>query len=119
MPNIIKYIGLNDLNRDEASSIKQIIEKDYEKIHRLLKNNITDLSVHVKTYGDGKVKKYSIHIRAEAPTRKLFSTEAFDRDIKRTMRKALTNIINEIKHNFDSKQTRLSKLKVKQVLRKK
>lgn len=119
MPNIIKYIGLNDLNRDESDSVKQIIEKDYEKIHRLLKNELTDLSVHVKTYGDGKVKKYSVHIKAEAPTRKLFSTETFDMDIKRTMRKAVNKIINEIKHNFESKQTRSSKLKVKQILRKK
>ena len=31
----------------------------------------------------------------------------------------INKIINEIKHNFDSKQTRSSKLKVKQILRKK
>lgn len=116
LKNIIIYKGLKNLKREEKDNLKLIVDRNYEKIHRLFKNNITNLVIHTKTYGEGKARKFSIHLKAEAPT-KIFATEVSDRDLKRATRKALDNIINKIKHTFESKDRKSLKLKLKSFLR--
>jgi len=100
--NIIKYIGLNDLDDIERSKLTKIIESKYEKIHRLI-NNIANLVVTIKLYNDNhkndEKKKYSIHIRIEAPTVQ-FSAEDFDWEIGKAINKTVNKIINEIEHRF-------------------
>lgn len=115
MNNIIKYTGLNDLDMQEQAKIKSVIELNYPKIQRLLKN-IVNLSVHVKVYKKQEAKKkYSIHLKAEAPT-SMLSAQAFDWDLARAVHSVTEKIIAEIQHKL--KIRKKDSLMLKKVLRK-
>lgn len=117
--NIIKYIGLNDLNDIEQSTVKSVIENNYEKIHRLTKN-ITNLTVHVKIYEKREsAKKYSVHLRAEAPT-KIYTSNHADWDLPRVLHKCINSILTEIEHKLKvGAPLRDKELELKKIIRKK
>lgn len=97
--NIIKYIDLNKLNTEDQNIIKEIIDINYEKIHREI-HNITNLVVHVKLYEKGgKAKKYSIHMRMESPSLK-FTSNLSGWDLKKTLHRTINNLIKEIQHKI-------------------
>ena len=116
--NIIKYIGLNDLDDLEQSTVKSIIEGNYEKIHRLTRN-ITNLTVHVKIYEKREAaKKYSIHLRAESPTQ-IFTVNNADWDLARVLHKSIEGMVTEIEHKLKTTPQRDKELELKKIIRKK
>ncbi|MBS3152828.1 hypothetical protein J4230_05460 [Candidatus Woesearchaeota archaeon] len=76
MQNIIKYSGLNDLSEEEKGTLKGIVEKEYPKIQRLIKNTC-DLIVDVKILKKDSRKRFSISMRLEAPG-KIYSVKNKD-----------------------------------------
>ncbi|MEW6063162.1 MAG: HPF/RaiA family ribosome-associated protein [Nanoarchaeota archaeon] len=115
MINIIKYIGLKDLSELEQSSVKKTLEREYEKIHRLIKN-ITNITCHIKLYDiEGKAKKYSVHIRAEAPT-KIFTANTADWDLGTALHECINGVKKEIESHLT--KTKRGKLELKKFIRK-
>jgi len=98
----IQFIGLNELTAEDQARVKDLSAEHYEKIKRGLKN-ITSLNIHIKLHKkEGNRKKYSVKLKAIAPTAILTSTKAVDWDIARVMHKAFQDIEQEIKHRFHS-----------------
>jgi len=113
--NIIKYIGLKELDINEQAIVKDILEEEYEKIHRLIKN-ITNVNFHIKLYNiEGKAKKYSVHIKIEAPTR-IFTANTADWDLA----KVTHECINAVKKEIESylAKSKKEKLELKKFIRK-
>lgn len=102
----IQYKGLDLVNQENRLLLDKLSSKYYEKIKRSLHNEYA-LVVHVKRYegksgGDGQEKKkakYSIAVRAVAPT-KIFEASAADWDFARTLHKVFKGIELEIEHHF-------------------
>ncbi len=116
--NIIQYINLKKLNPEEQAVVTGIFDKEYEKIHRLFSGNLLNLLVHTKVHDKGGKKKYSVHIRAEAPT-KIFATKmATDWNLKTATRKAVEEIKNHVKHAFKHQHNKKEALKLKREIRK-
>jgi len=105
MTEVIQFIGVSELNEEEQEIVKRLSEEYYEKI-RVSLHNLTSLAVHVKTQKDDaeegkeKQKKFSIKVRAIAPTHVFESTHASDWDLARTLHKAFKNIEHEIEHKL-------------------
>ncbi len=115
MLNIIKYDGLNDLTDQEANTIKIIAEKNFPKIKRVLNNDL-NLFIKIKVYKKGNAKKkYSAHLRVEAPTQ-IFATHDSDWDLAKVIHSITEKAITEIQHHL--KKTRKDDFKLKRILRK-
>ena len=107
--NIIKYSGLNKLTGDEQGILKKIINEEFLRVQRLLKE-MTDLKIDVKTHDKGgKRKMYVIGIRAIAPTH-VFRYNVNEADIKKSpyydiataSHKAIDALEQEMKHKLKS-----------------
>jgi len=102
----IQYKGLDLVNQENRPLLDKLSSKYYEKIKRSLHNEYS-LVIHIKKYegkggGEGKEKeqvKYSIAVRAVAPTR-IFEASAADWDFARTLHKVFKDIEQEIEHHF-------------------
>lgn len=94
----IQFIGVNELDEPQKALVNKLSTEYYDKIQRSLKN-LTSLVIHVKQYEkEGKKSKFSIHIRAIAPTRIFESTKASDWDLTRTLHKAFKDLERQIEH---------------------
>ncbi|HLC86111.1 MAG TPA: HPF/RaiA family ribosome-associated protein [Candidatus Nanoarchaeia archaeon] len=104
MDDIIRYSGINDLSDDEQVMLRSIIEKEFPKLKRYIKNNI-DIMVHVKVLKKESRKRYNINLRIDAPTR-VFSEhnqdteKGGDWDLIKSAHKAVKALENEVKHRF-------------------
>jgi hypothetical protein len=97
---LIQFTGLKELESLDQERVKDLAATYYDKIKRSLKN-ITTLQIHIKEYKkEGARKKYSVHIKAVAPTKVIVSTKAHDWDIARVMHKAFQDIEREIVHKL-------------------
>lgn len=116
--NIIKYVNLKDLTKEEKDTVKNIIENEFEKIHRLFSGNLVNLKIHTKIYRKEKRKKYSIHLKAEAPTITFSTKSVADWDLKRVTRKSIDDLKNKIKHTFKHQKNKKEALTLKAAIRK-
>lgn len=97
---IIQFIGMKELSPEEQAIVNTLSTEYYQKIKRSLKN-LTSLAIHIKMHKKGGAKKkYSIHIRAIAPTAIIESKRAADWDLARTLHKSFKNIEHEIEHKL-------------------
>ena len=104
--DIIEFVGLRDLDESEKEVLNTLSTEYYQKLKRTLKN-VTSLVVHVKKYKkQGAKQKYSVNIKAIAPTRAFESTKAADWDFPRTLHKAFKDLENQIKHKLHSDEQR-------------
>jgi hypothetical protein len=100
----IQFIGLNDIEEVDQEMVKKLASECYGKIRRSL-HNITSLVIHIKSHSKGGARpKYSLHIRAVAPTR-IFETETSDWDLARALHKVFDDILREIQHAFHEDRT--------------
>lgn len=104
MQNIIKYSGLDSLSKDEEKIIKTIVENEYPKIQRQIKN-ISDLTIHIKTLKKQSRKRFIISFRLEAPMIKFNvktkdTEKGGDWDIAKATHQALNALNFEIKHRL-------------------
>ncbi len=98
--DIIEFVGLSDLDETEKEILNTLSTEYYQKLKRTLKN-VTSLVVHIKKYKkQGTKHKFSINVRAIAPTRAFESTKAADWDLARTLHKAFKDLENQIKHKL-------------------
>jgi DNA-binding CsgD family transcriptional regulator len=94
----IQYTGVQELTKEERAILDKLSAEYYDKIERQFKNEL-GLKVHVKLYHKtGDRKKYSIHIKAVAPTKIFNSDKAADWDFARTVHKAFKDLEAQIKH---------------------
>lgn len=114
LTNSVNYVNLDALTDKEKSDIKEILDKEFDKVSRLIKNDF-NLLVHTKVYTKEKGKKYSIHIQIEAPT-KMYSTEAAGWDIRLTAHEAINKIKNELNKSLKTKTIR-KKIEAKKIKR--
>ena len=97
---IIQFKGVSELSSEDQDTVKSLSTEYYLKIKRGL-HNITSLELHVKAHSKrGGKSKYSIHLRAIAPTR-ILEAQDDDWDLARTLHKVFRNMENEIKKVFD------------------
>jgi hypothetical protein len=97
---LIQFIGVSELDVAEQTIVNELSTEYYQKIKRALKN-LTSLAVHVKVHSkQGSKKKYTIKIRAIAPTSIIESKMAADWDLGRTLHKAFKNVEREIEHKL-------------------
>jgi hypothetical protein len=99
----IQYIGLKGMEPVDQAMVKKIVVEESLRIERALKN-LETLVVHIKPYSKGGARpKYSVHVRAVAPT-KVFesakSRQAAHWDISSAIRSAFDNIEREVQHAF-------------------
>lgn len=104
---IIQYVGVSDLNEEERAAVNRVTTEGYEKVKRDLQN-LTNLLVHIKTYNkEGDRKKYSVHLRVDAPTKiNLASSRSDDWEIAAAMHKAFDDVRAQIRHRLHSDVTR-------------
>jgi len=102
---VIQFIGVSDLKVEEQQAVQSLAEEYYDKIKRQL-NNVTNLSVHVKCYEkDGARKKFSINVKASAPTMMFASDRADDWELPRALHEAFRSIQSQIKHKLHTDTT--------------
>ena len=95
----IQYIGLEQLNEEEKSTLNKLSTEYYEKIKRTLKNETT-IIVHIKEHKKvGNRKKYSLHIRVQAPT-KPFDSEKADWELAKVIHESFKDLERQIQHRL-------------------
>ncbi len=81
--SMIKYNGLDNLTTEEQSELKRIVEKEFPKTERLVKD-VESLGVDIKTHDKGgKRKLYMIDLRLIS-AKKVFNIKAKEADIKKS-----------------------------------
>jgi len=103
----IQFIGLNDLEKTDQDMVQKLATEYYDKIQREFRN-ITSLVIHIKNYGKGGHRpKYSVHIRAVAPT-KIFdsskSKQTATWDLASAMHQSFKNLERQIQHVYHTER---------------
>jgi len=108
-PEHIQFVGVSELSPEDQESVSKITTEHYDKIKRSV-HNLTNLTVHVKTYQqDGNRKKYSMHVRVDTPTKQQFvSTNSDDWELPKALHKAFEDIMNQIHHKLHTDVSRPS-----------
>ncbi len=102
----IQYVGVSDLTAEEQAIVNSIVTDEFSKIKRKI-NNITDITVHIKTYQkEGGKKKYSMHIKIAAPTHVFDSSNQDDWDLPTALHKAFESVEHQITHKFHNDVSR-------------
>ncbi|MFA5070989.1 MAG: hypothetical protein WC511_01295 [Candidatus Pacearchaeota archaeon] len=87
------------LTPEEKEASEKILEEDYKKIKRLIKDS-PKLKVHIKEYKtDGKGKKFSINTELSFSGKKIKS-ESVDWDLTRAIHKAMIKLQTELEHKL-------------------
>jgi len=95
---MLRFVGIKELNVIERFRLVSLSKSYYRKLRRFLEK--ADVILRIKKYkGDGKQKKFSIHIRVNAP-RLLFTSQSVDWDLKRSIHKNFKKLLKEIENKF-------------------
>lgn len=106
VPDIIQFIGVSDLSAAEQDTVQVLSGEYHDKIKRQLQN-LTDMSVHVKTYERaGDRKKYSIHVKVSAPTALFAADNADSWALPDALHAAFQDIQNQIRHKLHTDNTK-------------
>lgn len=96
----IQFVGVSKLSPEDQLVVNQLATEYYPKIKRSLKN-VTNLVVHIKEYSKtGDRHKYSLHVRALAPTQVFESSKSSDWDLARALHKAFKDVERQIQHKL-------------------
>ena len=99
----IEYTNITVLPDQEKFALEKIIERDFKKIKRLLKEENCKLKVHIKAAKKGERKRYNFNYLLITPKKK-FSTqtkdtkESGDYDIVKAAHNEMEHLLNEVKH---------------------
>jgi len=97
----IQFSGISELNEDEKQVLKDICAKGYDRIKMFLHNENTSVNVHIKTYRQkGDKKKYSVTLKAIAPTTKVFRSGTSDWILNNALNDAFAKVEQEIRNHF-------------------
>jgi|SRR3989338_2942919 len=96
----IQIIGIKELDEMELEAVNRIADKGYDKIKRELKHEVS-ITVHIKSHDkEGAQRKYSVHVKAMAPTRIFTSTKAVDWSLEAALHKSFEDVVKMIRHAF-------------------
>ena len=110
----VQIVGSEQLDKSEKEDIKRIANEYFTKIQRQLKN-IESIIIHVKEYNkEGNRKKFSLHIRAIAPTR-IFEADAFDWELHKAIHKAFEKLETELEHHLHTSDQHKHNPRIKKV----
>ena len=102
----IKFVGLHDVEDPLLQeTVHKLAAEYFGKIKRSL-DDLVSMNVHVKVHGEGKRKKYSIHMKVLSPAGSFISNKAHDWDIARTMHRAGTECLAQIQHTLHTDDQR-------------
>ena len=106
--DIVQFKGLSTLDDKERAILDKLAPEYYEKIKGYFLKNLVQMEIHFKAYNEeGKKRKFSINIKAVAPTRKTYvSNKASDWDFARTLHKAFKDLETQIKKSLKVDITR-------------
>jgi len=97
----IQFSGIGDLSEEEKQVLNDISVKNYDKIKMLLRNDETAVSVHIKTYKQkGEKKKYSVTVKATAPTTAIFRSGTTNWIFPNALNDAFDRVQKEVKNHF-------------------
>ncbi|PIN75972.1 hypothetical protein COV18_00940 [Candidatus Woesearchaeota archaeon CG10_big_fil_rev_8_21_14_0_10_37_12] len=103
---VIQFIGVSDLSDADQATVNHVTMNHFDKVKRELQN-ITNMSIHVKTYQkEGSRQKYSLHVKVAAPTKIFDSSSSDDWDLARALHMAFEDIVKQIQHTFHSNRSR-------------
>jgi len=93
--------GFDVLTEKEKEIVNKLLDEYSLRIERFTKNP-TSLKLHLKEYSkENKQKKVKYSINAEiVSSGKVFTANAHDWDLSRTMHKLLNKLISEIEHHY-------------------
>ncbi len=97
----IQYTGLDNIEEGQRRTLDKLSAEYYDKIQRSLQN-MTSLQIHIKTYKKQGKPKYSIHVKAVAPTKIFVSTKAHDWHFNNCLHMAFKDIQAQINHRLHS-----------------
>ncbi len=96
---LIQISGVELLNENEKDKINKILVDNHRKIQNHFKDPIF-IEFHLKEYNrEGKVKKFSIHVRIHGAAG-FFEADYADWDLARTIHKTMNKLLNELEHRF-------------------
>lgn len=98
----IQFIGVSELAPEEQAVVSKLSTEHYEKLNRILKNNIENMTVHVKCYAkEGEKKKFSLHVRVKIPSHAVMeSCKSHDFDLARALHKSFDDLRTQVEHRF-------------------
>jgi ribosome-associated translation inhibitor RaiA len=99
---LIQFIGVSELAPEEQAVVSRLSTEHYEKLNRILKNNIENMTVHVKCYAkEGEKKKFSLHVRVKIPSHAVIeSCKSHDFDLARALHKSFDDLRTQVEHRF-------------------
>ncbi len=99
---LIQFIGVSELAPEEQAVVSKLSTEHYEKLNRILKNNIENMTVHVKCYAkEGEKKKFSLHVRVKIPSHAVMeSCKSHDFDLARALHKSFDDLRVQVEHRF-------------------
>jgi hypothetical protein len=96
----IQFIGLKEIDPVDQVMVRKLCSEYYPKIDRALKN-LRSVVVHIKPYTKGGARpKYSMHVRAIAPTRIFETDKVAAWELSKALRMAFDDLEKEIRHAF-------------------
>ena len=94
----IQINGIDQLTAEDKALANKLVNEYYEKIARMLKNEVNlvvDFKKYEKNGKDNKKTKASIHVKARSSTN-IFEADVADWDFAKTIHKAMNKLENEI-----------------------
>ncbi len=122
----IRYNGLDHLTDEEQYVLKKLVEKEFPKIERMMKN-VDSVVVDVKTHDKGgKRKMYMLDVKVIAP-KTVFSVKAKENTIKKSpywdlaasAHHAMESLEAEVKHKLKADTVAWKKTDMKRGMRSK
>ncbi len=113
----VKYIGLGDLDQKEQSALKNIVEKEYPKIARLIKDD-AELVVKIKVLKKDSRKRFILGFELDTAAKPFIvknkeTEKGGDWDIVKAAHKSMDALKTEINHRLktDSPEWKRSGIK--------
>ena len=100
--NNVFFTGLNELDEQDAESIKDLIYDKYPSIEREIKAP-AKLKVHFKKYKHGGREKYSVHLMIDYPGKPIVAEKVYEAvryDVIAIVHKLLEKIKKEVIKKF-------------------
>ena len=107
----VRFIGIKQFDDFEQTTITTLCTRYMEKLERDLPKEFK-LAFHCKLHKKQGKQKYSFHGRVNTPNF-LFSSEASDWDLRRTVHKVMKKLERELQHKYKTEGQPQEKLRPK------
>jgi len=104
--NIVQFIGLNIIDKEDQKRIKEILYQHVIEIERKIKT-INNIRIHFKEYEKGGRKKYSVQLLIDSPTKPITVNHMYSPvqwDPIGIIHKLIDKAKRQIDHKFKTKK---------------